>query len=303
MAIPAVAVCVFAGWRAWDTWPAIDRHDDRRAEALVTRLALGVNPQTGVLVTDLNWQLENALLYYTRWERRDVPWVRFADVALHFPFLVRDNEAISRDIVMDAYAAHDAVAAFGTLFPIEPDPVRTSPDLLEEVSRLAPGTPYVLCVLTPPREEQLDPASLRTALDVLTHARGAGPAALPDPQRGGPAYQLMAGLTGDAPLVMRSADFPFRQEFRLLDEAFSVRMESWLPSDTFRRAGFGHVIRGREHVMILERGVNLVWFDRNARPSAPIYAASLYAPGERYRISSVSPSLASAGPPEGGPHR
>ena len=63
------------------------------------------------------------------------------------------------------------------------------------------------------------------------------------------------------------------------------------------------VIRGREHVMILERGVNLVWFDRNARPSAPIYAASLYAPGERYRISSVSPSLASAGPPEGGPHR
>jgi hypothetical protein len=104
----------------------------------------------------------------------------------------------------------------------------------------------------------------------------------------------MAGLAGEAPVITRSAEYPFRQEFRLLDDPFSVRMESWLPSDTFRRAGFGHVIRGREHVQILERGVNLVWFDRSARPSPPVYAASLYAPGQRYRISSVSPSLARA---------
>src|SRR5262245_58905955 len=46
-------VFLYAGWRAWDTWPAIDRHDDRRAESLVTRLALGANPQSAVLVTDL----------------------------------------------------------------------------------------------------------------------------------------------------------------------------------------------------------------------------------------------------------
>jgi hypothetical protein len=122
--------------------------------------------------------------------------------------------------------------------------------------------------------------------------RGAGPAAVPEPDGGGPAYQVIAGLTGEAPLVMRSADHPFRQEFRLLDDPFTVRMESWLPSDTFRRAGFGHVIRGREHVLTLERGVSLVWFGRNSRPSRPVYAAGLYAPGERYRISSVSPSLA-----------
>jgi hypothetical protein len=96
--------------------------------------------------------------------------------------------------------------------------------------------------------------------------------------------------------VTRSADRPFRAEFRLLDEPFTVRMESWLPSDTFRRAGFGHVLRGREHVLILERGVNLVWFDRSARPSPPLYAASLYAPGPRYRISSVSPSFARVSP-------
>jgi len=144
---------------------------------------------------------------------------------------------------------------------------------------------------------------LRAAIDMLTG--GHTPAAW---RRAGSAegglagaYNVIAGLVGDAPLVTRSADYPFRQEFRLLDDPFTVRMDSWLPSDTFRRAGFGHVLRGREHVLILERGASLVSFDRNAQPSPPIYAASLYAPGERYRISSVSPSLAFSGPASGGP--
>jgi hypothetical protein len=106
------------------------------------------------------------------------------------------------------------------------------------------------------------------------------------------AYQVIAGVAGEAPVFTRAQDVPFRQDFRLLDEPFTVRMESWLPSDTFRRAGFGHVLRGREHVLTLERGVNLVWFNRDSRQSPPIYAASLYAPGLRYRISSVAASLA-----------
>jgi hypothetical protein len=284
--IATIAVVVYAGWRGWDTWPAIDRHDDRRAETLVTRLTLGINPQSGVLVTNLNWQLENALLYYSRWQRRDIPWVRLPDVEPHFPFLVRDNEAISRDIVMDSYSAREVVSAFGPLVPIQPDPIRTSPDLLDEIAGLPSGTPYVLCILTPPREERLDAETQRLALEMLTRGHA--------PSWSTGAYQLMAGLAGEAPAITRSAEYAFREEFRLLDDPFSVRMESWLPSDTFRRAGFGHVIRGREHVQILERGVNLVWFDRSARPSPPIYAASLYAPGQRYRISSVSPSLARA---------
>ena len=286
--IAVVAVLLYAGWRGWDTWPAIDRHDDRRAEALVTRLTLGVNQQNAVLVTDLNWQIDNALLYFTRYQRRDIAWVRLPDVMLHFPFLVRDNEAVSRDIVMDSYAARDVTGAYGLLFPLQPDPLLPAPDLSEAVAQLPAGTPYVLCVLTPPREEQLDPARFAIALAALTH--GHAPAA------SNSAYQLIAGLSGEAPVMARSGDRPFRAEFRLLDEPFTVRMESWLPSDTFRRAGFGHVLRGREHVLILERGVNLVWFDRSARPSPPLYAASLYAPGPRYRISSVSPSFARALP-------
>ena len=289
-----ILVVLYAGRRAWDTWPAIDRHDDRRAESLVTRLALGANPQSAVLVTDVNWQLENALLYYTRFGRRDVPWVRLPDVELHFPLLVRDNDAISRDLILDAYAARDVVASFGPLFPMQRDPISASPDLIDEIGGLSPRTPYVLCVLTPPREEHLDPELLGEAVRMLT--RGRIPAEL---RIGGSAengvgrrYQLMAGLTGEAPIVARAEDSPFRMNFRLLDDPFTVRMESWLPSDTFRRAGFGHVLRGREHVLTLERGVSLVWFDRNARASNPIYAASVYSPGHRYRLSSVSPSLA-----------
>ena len=258
----------YAGWRAWDTWPAIDRHDDRRAEALVTRLTLGVNPQSGVLVTDLNWQLENALLYYSRWQRRDIPWVRLPDVELHFPFLVRDNEAISRDIVMDSYSAREVVAAFGPLFPFSRIRCAPRPICSTRSRAWRRGTPYVLCVLTPPREEHLDPRDIATRRSTCSTA-SAGLAGRVPPTADPQPYQLIAGLAGEAPLITRSADYPFRQEFRLLDDPFTVRMESWLPSDTFRRAGFGHVIRGHEHVLILERGVNLVWFDRNARPSAP----------------------------------
>jgi hypothetical protein len=291
--ILAIAV---AGGRAWDTWPAVDRHDDRRAETLVTRLAFGVTPRNSVLVTNVNWQLENALLYYSRWERRDIPWVRLPDVELHFPFLVRDNEAISRDLLLDRYSAREIVSAFGPQFPLQPDPIRASPDLIGEISALQPGTPYILCVLTPPREESLDPQMLDAGIRLLTGGRGRpGSGTVPTSDRvgpGGSAYQLIAGLAGEAPVVTRGENDPFRQEFRLLGDPFTVRMESWLPSDTFRRAGFGHVIRGREHVLTLERGVSLVWFDRNARASNPVYASSIYAPGERYRISSVSPSLA-----------
>jgi hypothetical protein len=287
-------VFLYAGWRAWDTWPAIDRHDDRRAESLVTRLALGVNPQSAVLVTDLNWQVENALLYYTRWQRRDVPWVRMPDVQLHFPLLVRDNEAISRDMLLDAYSARDVVASFGPLFPMQRDPISASPDLIDEIGALSPGTPYVLCVLTPPREEHLDPELLRAAIGMLTGGRIPTESGIGGSVENGTGrrYQLMAGVTGEAPIVVRAEDSPFRMNFRLLDDPFTVRMESWLPSDTFRRAGFGHVLRGREHVLTLERGVSLVWFDRNARASTAVYAASVYSPGHRYRLSSVSPSLA-----------
>ena len=50
--------------------------------------------------------------------RRDLAWVRLDDVLLHFPFLVRDNLAASRDVVLTADAANDVVAAFADEFPL-----------------------------------------------------------------------------------------------------------------------------------------------------------------------------------------
>jgi len=71
-----------------------------------------------------------------------------------------------------------------------------------------------------------------------------------------------------------------------------VRMDSWLPFDTFRRAGFGHVLRGREHVLTLERGVSLVWFGRDGGPSRPYYAAGVFAAEPRYRVPVATLQLA-----------
>jgi len=68
-------------------------------------------------------------------------------------------------------------------------------------------------------------------------------------------------------------------------------MDSWLPEDTFRREGFGHVLRGREHLMWIERGISLMWLSQSGVP-AQVYAAGLYAPEARFRIPAPSTRLA-----------
>jgi hypothetical protein len=68
-------------------------------------------------------------------------------------------------------------------------------------------------------------------------------------------------------------------------------MDSWLPDDTFRRGGFAHVLHGREHAPIAERGISLVWLQRDGSP-ATYYGAGLYTPEARYRIPAPSAHLA-----------
>jgi hypothetical protein len=133
----------------------------------------------------------------------------------------------------------------------------------------------------------LEEADLAAAIRALTGDR--------PPSRAPGAFELIAGIAGERPTIYRSDRRPFTVGFELHDEAFTVRMDSWLPSDTFRRPGFGHVLRGREHVQILERGVNLVWIGRDGRSAAPVYAASLFAPQRRFRLpAAVAPALALA---------
>ncbi|MGH9257518.1 MAG: protein O-mannosyl-transferase family [Vicinamibacterales bacterium] len=283
--VMAVAVA-YAGWRAWSTWPAVDRHDDRRGDEVIAQLARGVGDGHALLVPEMNWQLENVLLYAGRYQRPDLTWVRLGDVMAHWPFLVGDNHRLGRDVVLNAGAAAEVAAAYGPSFPlVEDTAVASLPDALAQVPR---GVPYVLGVLTPLRERPLDPDVLAQALSALTNGRV--------PPRVPAAYELLAGMTGDRPQVYRASNRPFTERFRIADEALTVRMDSWLPSDTFRRAGFGHVLQGRRHMLILERGVNLVWIGRDGLPSRPYYAASLFAIEPRYRIPAATPQLASTRP-------
>jgi hypothetical protein len=279
-------VAVYVGWRGWSTWPAMDRHNDRRSELLIGRLALGLDERDALLVSALNWQMENVLLYTQRHMRPDLAWVRLGDVLLHWPFLVEDNHRLGRDLVLTSHAAADIVAAFGSTYGIVPDtalPVRT---LQQAVASIPAGRPYVLSVLTPPREAHLDPEDLGAALRTLTGGRTS--------VASGDAFEVFAGVAGDAATYHRASARPFSDRVDVLDERLSIRMDSWLPSDTFRRAGFGHVLRGREHVMIVERGVNLVWFNRGGTASQPFYWASLYADQPRFRLPAATLQLADA---------
>ena len=280
--VVVVAALAYTGWRGWSTWPAVDRHDDRRGEELIARLALGLDDSNALLVSDVNWQVENVLLYMGRYLRRDLTWVRVGDVLSHWPFLVQDNHRLGRDVVLNGAAAADVMTAYGREFPVIQDAaVPTLPEAFAAVPR---GMPYVLCVLTPPRESQLDPEALSEALSGLMN--GSVPPRVPS------AYELFAGVSGEAPQTYRASNRPFTERFRVIDEMFTVRMDSWLPFDTFRRAGFGHVLRGRQHVLTIERGVSLIWFGRDAEPSRPYYAANVFAAEPRYRVPVATLQLA-----------
>jgi hypothetical protein len=281
----------FAFWRGWSTWPAVDRHDDRRGEQVIARLALGVSDPDSMLVTEVNWQLENVLLYVGRHLRPDLTWTRLGDVLPHFPFLVADQQEIGREVILTSDAAARVAAAYGPIVPMASDDSMPAPSLLQQVQRIPRGTPYVLSLLTPPREERLDLGDLQAALASLTGRRASSNGTVP--------FEVIAGLAGERPSVHQRGERPFTLRFMLADEPFTVRMDSWLPFDTFRRAGFGHVLHGRAHVQILERGVNVVWLGRDGRTPVSVYAASLFAVKPRYRIpAAAAPVLALTRRPE-----
>jgi hypothetical protein len=284
-AVASVAL-VYAAWRGWDTWPAVDRHADRRADAQLAHLAQGVNARSALLVSKMDWQLENVLLYSSRNNRRDLAWVRLDDVLLHFPFLARDNLAASRDLVLTRDAAADLVSAYANEFPLVLDQP-AAPSLADVVSRIPRGTPYVLTLLVPPPGGRtIDREDLASALAVLTRNRV--------PRRSEAAYEVWAGSLGEAPSLYRSSAHPFRESVLIGGEPFTIRMDSWLPEDTFRRSGFAHVLHGREHALIAERGISLVWLQRDGSP-ATYYGAGLYTPEARFRILAPAAHLARNG--------
>ena len=278
-----IGALVLAVWRGWDTWPAVDRHADRRADAQLAHLAEGVDARNALLVSKMDWQLENVLLYSSRYDRRDLAWVRLDDVLPHFPYLVRDNLAESRDLVLTADAARGVVAAFGNEFPLVLDQTPAA-GLADVVSRIPRGTPYVLTLLLPPPGGRtIDREDFTKGLAELAGNR--------IPPRTEASYEVWAGSHGEVPTLYRSSAHPFRTGVLIGGELFGIRMDSWLPDDTFRRGGFAHVLHGREHALIAERGISLVWLQRDGSP-ATYYGAGLYTPEARFRIPAPSAHLA-----------
>jgi hypothetical protein len=280
---PAFIAIAYAGWRCWDTWPAVDRHGDRRADAFLARLTQDVDETRALLVSKMDWQLENSLLYSGRYERPGLAWVHLSDVLPHFPFLVRDNVSQDRDIVLTAQAASDVRGSYGDVFGM----VQDQPDglaLAALAERIPRGAPYVLTWLVPaPTNLTQARGEIDTGLKVL--AKGASPA------RSDVGYEVWAGMAGETPAYHRSSSRPFTERFTIAGEAFTVRMDAWLPQDTFRRGGFGHVLYGRGHALWIERGISLMWLGRNGEP-AQAYGAGLYTPEARFRIHAPSIRLA-----------
>jgi hypothetical protein len=274
-------VLAYATWRGYDTWPAADRHADRRAEQLVARLTAGLDDRNELLAARVNWQVENALLYETRYRLRHVAWIRLDDVLLHFPLLVRDNHATGRDVVLTAGGVPQLSTAFGSLLRIVPDPVPPAPSMLAYVAAIPRGSLYVLTLLAPTRDEAIDDGEVADTFSALTGGRVR-------PQRSG-VYEILVGRTGQPPLLHRADSRPFRQRLQLPEGQLEIRMDGWVLFETFRRGGFGHVILNRRSVLTVERGISF------ATPGSgePFYAAGVYALHPRFRIpSSGLPELA-----------
>ena len=88
-------------------------------------------------------------------------------------------------------------------------------------------------------------------------------------------YTVIVGRVGERPVLVESQDRPYRVGVTIEPFDFDVRMESWLPTDTIRRAGFGHVIVNRRHVLTLERGISFVALGPGG---GPFYESGLFAP-------------------------
>jgi hypothetical protein len=280
--VAAILALGYAGWRGWTTWPLADRHQERRGEQVVAQLTAGITDRDALLVSQMDWRLENVLLYTGRYLRSDLAWVRLADVIGRWPFLLDDTHRTGRDVVMTADAAAAVLAAHGPS-PVTQD-VTAAVSLGDAVARIPRGLPYVLSIVTPPPGYSLGPGALDRLVGALTDDRV--------PARTPASYEIIAGLAGEAPQIHRSSSRPFTMRFQLFDEPFTAHVDGWVPFETFRRAGFGHLLRGRERLLTIERGVSLVSLGRDGRALPPVYAAGLFAPQPRFRIAAATLQLA-----------
>jgi Protein of unknown function (DUF2723) len=267
------ALClVYPAWRGYDTFPAVDRSWDRRADELLDQFTA----TPGVYGVDMNWQLQNAFEYFMERRRPHLPWFHTEELEwlgeedgpLRFEEFVSANADAGRNLIVGP----DVISRLKTIDyrgPFEADDRAESFE--RRVRSASSGTPYVLAVLRPDREYPIDTPALHSAWTWLV----AGTTPLPAPRQ----FSVVIGRVGQAPILVKSEDRPYRLQTALEPFQIDVRMESWLPTDTIRRAGFGHVIVDRDHLLTLERGVS---FAAWGPAGASSYSSGIYAPIPRY---------------------
>jgi Protein of unknown function (DUF2723) len=279
-----VLLLLYPVWRGYDTLPALDRSGDTRAVQLLDEFVQGIDDfptrqQDAVLGLDANWQVQNAVEYYMR-ERKpelvwfvteQLEWLEEGDRLRQFGGLVAANANIGRSTIVTERVL-DAV------YRPSPRPVslHVEPHLThfsERIESIRPGTPYALAVLRSDREFMLNSIGLANAWQWL--APGVMPLALRHH------YTVVVGRVGERPVLIESQDRPYRIRVRVEPYDFDVRMESWLPTDTIRRAGFGHVVVNRQHVLTLERGLSFVALGPGG---GPVYGSGLFAPLARHLV-------------------
>jgi hypothetical protein len=278
-ALVASLLVLYPAWRAVDALPALDRSRDRDATTFFDGLTADMTDANSLLGSELNWQLQNGLDYYGKYTRPDLVHFASTETILYFPFLVRDNLAIGRDMVVTAGSVPPLAAAYAGVLRISPDPRLPLPSLGQRLVGLPPSTIYVLTVLAPYDDMPLDRADLAATVVRLTGGT------LKDV--GQASFNVICGRTGEVPVLVRSDDRPFRIKASMGRLQLDIRMESWLPADTIRRMGFGHVIVNRRHAQTIDRGVSFVAMGADGTVLQREYAAALFAPEPRYLVRPV----------------
>jgi hypothetical protein len=275
----SAALVAYPAWRAYDTFPAMDRSDDAEPTRFFDRLTAGMDGGREILGTDMNWQLHNGFDYHAKYTRPDLVVFNLPDTLLYFPAVVSRNAGLGRTVLLTEGSAAMVRQLYGSLYELRQDPRVPVPPLADRISALAPGTRYVLTVIEPYPETPLDQADLNEAARRL----GIAAANLPRDR-----FVVVAGRVGEPPILRQAGAEPFRVRVSASGQDVDVRFECWLPADTIRRAGFGHVIVNRRHQLTLDRGVSFVALDDDGRAVLRAWTGGLFAPQPRFIVQPVA---------------
>ena len=274
--LAAALLVAYVAARTWQDYPALDRSEDDRPTKVLAALTSGLDDRHAILLTDLNWQVQNGLSYFGKEIAPDIAYERMPAVILYAPALVADNVSIDREVALTERARSELAGAYGPLFESTPDTRVAVPALADATSTLPEGSRYVFCILKPTRDLSLDWDDIGRALAAQTGGR---PIRVPDGD-----YIAIAGTRGRAPDLVIGSNRPFRRSLDLDGVRVDIRMESWLAADTIRRMGFGQVIAAHHHTLIVERGVSFAAFDSSGRAIRTAYASNIFAPQARHLI-------------------